>query len=91
MYREMSANDLLVCKGVHSIVKQNHQNENSPNVHQQVHDGPTVAPPYSGIHTAQHGKENGLMDMTTWIILANAVSRERNQTQKRTYCQIPFI
>lgn len=25
----MSANDLLVCKGVHSIVKQNHQNENS--------------------------------------------------------------
>ena len=32
-----------------------------------------------------------LIDTTTRSILTNAVSRERNQTQKRTYCKIPFI
>ena len=78
----MGAGVLLMYKNVHNIFKQNHQHGNYPNVHQVVCDEPTLVPPYKRIHTLSNDRKMLLLDMTTWIILTNAVSRERNQTEK---------
>lgn len=52
-----------MCKNVHIIFRQNHQNRNNLNVHELVHDKPTVVYPYSLAMKGKwyrHSHRNGL-------------------------------
>ena len=46
--------------------------------------------PYNGIFLS-HEKEEVLIHATTWMNLKNMMLNKRSQTQKPTYCMIPFI